>query len=115
MGTFKAIGSTRRKKAPPLRWRSSTKTELMGRATSPSAWNGRRSITKDGLALTGKAPVVQHFPMIAGIDFAGTVEQSSSELEGRRQRSSATAGAWAKRPSRRPGEKARVKGDGWWP
>ena len=32
---------------------------------------------KDGLALTGKAPVVRRFPMIPGIDFAGTVEQSS--------------------------------------
>src|ERR1700739_4058263 len=32
---------------------------------------------KDGLALTGKAPVVRRFPMIAGIDFAGTVESSS--------------------------------------
>ena len=33
---------------------------------------------KDGLALTGKAPVVRRFPMIAGIDFAGTVEASSN-------------------------------------
>lgn len=32
---------------------------------------------KDGLALTGKAPVVRRFPMVPGIDFAGTVEQSS--------------------------------------
>jgi len=32
---------------------------------------------KDGLALTGKAPVVRRFPMIAGIDFVGTVESSS--------------------------------------
>lgn len=32
---------------------------------------------KDGLALTGKAPVVRRWPMIPGIDFAGTVEQSS--------------------------------------
>jgi acrylyl-CoA reductase (NADPH) len=32
---------------------------------------------KDGLALTGKAPVVRRFPMIAGIDLAGTVESSS--------------------------------------
>ncbi|HWK95356.1 MAG TPA: MDR family oxidoreductase [Pseudolabrys sp.] len=32
---------------------------------------------KDGLALTGKAPVVRRFPMIAGVDFAGTVEASS--------------------------------------
>ncbi len=32
---------------------------------------------KDGLAITGKVPVVRRFPMIAGIDFAGTVESSS--------------------------------------
>jgi acrylyl-CoA reductase (NADPH) len=32
---------------------------------------------KDGLAVTGKAPVVRRFPMIAGIDLAGTVEHSS--------------------------------------
>ncbi len=32
---------------------------------------------KDGLAITGKAPVVRRFPMIAGIDGAGTVESSS--------------------------------------
>jgi acrylyl-CoA reductase (NADPH) len=33
---------------------------------------------KDGLAVTGKAPVVRRFPMIAGIDFAGTVESSTN-------------------------------------
>ena len=32
---------------------------------------------KDGLAVTGKAPVVRRFPMIPGIDFAGTVETST--------------------------------------
>jgi acrylyl-CoA reductase (NADPH) len=32
---------------------------------------------KDGLAVTGKGPVVRRFPMIAGIDFAGTVEAST--------------------------------------
>lgn len=31
---------------------------------------------KDGLALTGKSPVVRRFPMIPGIDFAGVVEKS---------------------------------------
>ena len=35
---------------------------------------------KDGLAITGKGPVVRSFPMIPGIDFAGTVTESSSEL-----------------------------------
>jgi acrylyl-CoA reductase (NADPH) len=32
---------------------------------------------KDGLAITGKVPVVRRFPMIPGIDFAGTVESST--------------------------------------
>ncbi len=32
---------------------------------------------KDGLAITGKAPVVRRFPMIAGVDLAGTVESST--------------------------------------
>ncbi|MFT4045161.1 MAG: MDR family oxidoreductase [Solimonas sp.] len=34
---------------------------------------------KDGLAITGKSPVVRKFPMVPGIDFAGVVEASSSE------------------------------------
>jgi acrylyl-CoA reductase (NADPH) len=33
---------------------------------------------KDGLAITGKAPVVRRWPMIAGVDLAGTVESSSN-------------------------------------
>ena len=32
---------------------------------------------KDGLAITGKAPVVRSFPMVPGIDFAGAVLESS--------------------------------------
>jgi acrylyl-CoA reductase (NADPH) len=32
---------------------------------------------KDGLAITGKLPVVRRFPMIPGIDLAGSVESSS--------------------------------------
>ncbi|MDQ6434650.1 MDR family oxidoreductase [Mesorhizobium sp. LHD-90] len=31
---------------------------------------------KDGLAITGKAPVVRRFPLVPGIDFAGTVTAS---------------------------------------
>jgi acrylyl-CoA reductase (NADPH) len=33
---------------------------------------------KDGLAITGKAPVVRRWPMIAGVDLAGTVESSTN-------------------------------------
>jgi acrylyl-CoA reductase (NADPH) len=32
---------------------------------------------KDGLAITGKAPIVRTWPMVPGIDFAGTVESST--------------------------------------
>jgi len=31
---------------------------------------------KDGLALTGRAPIVKRYPMIPGVDLAGTVERS---------------------------------------
>jgi acrylyl-CoA reductase (NADPH) len=34
---------------------------------------------KDGLAITGKSPVVRKFPMVPGIDFAGVVETSTSD------------------------------------
>ena len=32
---------------------------------------------KDGLAITGKAPIIRKFPLIPGVDFAGTVTKSS--------------------------------------
>lgn len=35
---------------------------------------------KDALAITGKGPVVRQFPLVPGIDFAGTVEDSSNPL-----------------------------------
>ena len=34
---------------------------------------------KDGLAITGKSPVVRKFPMVPGIDMAGVVEKSTSD------------------------------------
>jgi acrylyl-CoA reductase (NADPH) len=33
---------------------------------------------KDGLAITGKGPVVRSFPMVPGVDFAGTVARSTN-------------------------------------
>ncbi len=32
---------------------------------------------KDGLAITGKAPIIRNYPLIPGIDFAGTVKSSA--------------------------------------
>ena len=33
---------------------------------------------KDGLAITGKSPVIRHWPMVPGIDLVGTVMESAS-------------------------------------
>lgn len=33
---------------------------------------------KDGLAITGKSPIVRSFPMVPGVDFVGTVEASDN-------------------------------------
>jgi len=35
---------------------------------------------KDGLAVTGRAPIIRHYPLIPGIDFAGSVVESSHRL-----------------------------------
>ena len=51
---------------------------------------------KDGLAITGKAPVVRKFPLVAGIDFAGTVEAAAMRRGRPATRSCSTAGVSAK-------------------
>ena len=37
---------------------------------------------KDALAITGRAPVIRQFPMVPGIDFAGTVTESAHSAYG---------------------------------
>ena len=67
---------------------------------------------KDGLALTGKAPVVRRFPMIAGVDFAGTVEQSTHPEWKAGDRVVSTGWGLGETHLGAYAEKARVKGDG---
>src|SRR5947207_3450762 len=66
---------------------------------------------KDGLALTGKAPVVRRFPMIPGIDLAGTVESSSHPQW--RPGDKVIVNGWGLGETHLGGyaEKARIKGD----
>jgi len=66
---------------------------------------------KDGLAVTGKAPVVRRFPMIAGIDFAGTVEQSSHPAWKAGDKVVCTGWGMGETHLGSYAEKARVKGD----
>ena len=76
MGTFKAIRIDKAEKGTTTAITRFDETELMeGDVTVRIEWSTLNY--KDGLAVTGAAPVVRRFPMIAGIDFAGSVEQSS--------------------------------------
>ena len=76
MGTFRAIRIDKAEKGTTAAFTQFDEAELMeGDVTVAVEWSTLNY--KDGLALTGKAPVVRRFPMIAGIDFAGTVAQSS--------------------------------------
>ncbi|MDP3423670.1 MAG: MDR family oxidoreductase [Burkholderiaceae bacterium] len=66
---------------------------------------------KDGLAITGKSPVVRRFPMVPGIDFAGTV--SSSSHPAWKAGDSVILNGWGVGETHTGGlaEQARVKGD----
>ncbi len=76
MATFKAIRIDKAEKGTTVALTQFDEAELMdGDVTVRVEWSTLNY--KDGLAVTGRAPVVRRFPMIAGIDLAGTVEQSS--------------------------------------
>jgi acrylyl-CoA reductase (NADPH) len=76
MAAFKAIVIDKADSGQTVRLTDFDEQDLMdGDVTIAVEWSTVNY--KDGLALTGKSPVVRRFPMIAGIDLAGTVEASS--------------------------------------
>ena len=76
MTTFRAIVIDKSASGQDVRLAEFDENNLMeGDVTVAVDWSAVNY--KDGLALTGKAPVVRRFPMIPGIDFAGTIESSS--------------------------------------
>jgi acrylyl-CoA reductase (NADPH) len=76
MATFKAIRIDKGQGAPQVALADFDEADLMpGDVTVAIDYSTVNY--KDGLAITGKAPVVRRFPMIAGIDFSGTVTASS--------------------------------------
>ena len=76
MATFKAIRIDKAEKGTTAALTQFDEAELMeGDVTVAVEWSTVNY--KDGLAVTGKSPVVRRFPMIAGVDFAGTVLESS--------------------------------------
>ena len=76
MATFKAIVIDKGEGGQTVKLADFDETELMpGDVTVRVVWSTVNY--KDGLAVTGKAPVVRRFPMIAGVDLFGTVTASS--------------------------------------
>jgi acrylyl-CoA reductase (NADPH) len=76
MAKFKAVVLDKADSGQTVRLTEFDERDLMdGDVTVGVEWSAVNY--KDGLALTGKAPVVRRFPMIPGVDFAGTVESSA--------------------------------------
>ncbi len=110
MATFKAIRIDKADKATTAALTQFDEAELMeGDVTVRVEWSALNY--KDGLALTGKAPVVRRFPMIAGVDLAGTVEQSSHPQWKAGDKVICTGWGMGETHLGAYAEKARVKGD----
>ena len=110
MGTFRAIRVDMAEKATAVALTQFDEAELMeGDVTVRVEWSALNY--KDGLAVTGKAPIVRRFPMIAGIDLAGTVEQSSHPQWKTGDKVICTGWGMGETHLGAYAEKARVKGD----
>jgi acrylyl-CoA reductase (NADPH) len=110
VATFKAIRIDKADKGTTTALTQFDEAELMdGDVTVRVEWSTLNY--KDGLAVTGKAPVVRRFPMIAGIDFAGTVEQSSHPQWKAGDKVICTGWGMGETHLGAYAEKARVKGD----
>jgi acrylyl-CoA reductase (NADPH) len=110
LGTFKAIRIDKAEKGTTVALTQFDESELMeGDVTIRVEWSTLNY--KDGLALTGKAPVVRRFPMIAGIDLAGIVEQSSHPQWKPGDKVICTGWGLGETHLGAYAEKARVKGD----
>lgn len=75
--TFRAYQITKDEKGQKVALTTLTELDLMeGDVTVKVEYSAVNY--KDGLAMTAKAPVVRRFPLIPGIDFAGTVTESEN-------------------------------------
>lgn len=75
MQTFKALVASKSEAGQSLAWQELAEQDLMEGDVVVRVSHSTINY-KDGLAITGKAPVIRRWPMIPGIDFAGTVISS---------------------------------------
>lgn len=110
MTKFKALQLSKTEEGQSVDWVQLTDNDLM---EGDVVVNVEKSTVnyKDGLAITGKSPVVRHWPMVPGIDFAGQVETSSHPDF--KQGDDVILNGWGVGETHWGGyaEKARVKGD----
>jgi acrylyl-CoA reductase (NADPH) len=110
VATFKAIRIDKAEKGTTAALTQFDEAELMeGDVTVAVEWSTVNY--KDGLAVTGKSPVVRRFPMIAGIDFAGTVLDSAHSDWKAGDKVVMTGWGLGETHLGAYAEKARVKGD----
>jgi acrylyl-CoA reductase (NADPH) len=76
MQRFKALVVSKGDAGQTLAWQEMAEADLMPGDVTVRVSHSTINY-KDGLAITGKAPVVRRWPMIPGIDFAGTVTSSA--------------------------------------
>jgi acrylyl-CoA reductase (NADPH) len=74
--SFKAIRADKTDTGQNVRFVEMDEAELMDGDVTVGVTHSTVNY-KDGLALSGKSPVVRRFPMILGVDLAGVVEASS--------------------------------------
>jgi acrylyl-CoA reductase (NADPH) len=110
VATFKAIVIEKTEAGQSIGLKSFDERELMdGDVTVAVEWSTLNY--KDGLAITGKAPVVRRFPMIPGIDLAGTVEASTHPDWKKGDKVILNGWGLGETHLGAYGERARVKGD----
>jgi acrylyl-CoA reductase (NADPH) len=76
MANFRAIQISKTDSGQKLDFADLTEIDLMEGDVTVKVEHSTVNY-KDGLALTGKAPIIRKFPLIPGIDFAGTVTRST--------------------------------------
>jgi acrylyl-CoA reductase (NADPH) len=110
MGAFKAIVVEKGEAGQSVAVKELTDADLMDGDVTIRVTHSTVNY-KDGLALTGKAPVVRRVPMIPGVDFAGVVEASSNPEFKPGDRVIANGWGLGETHLGAYAERARVKGD----
>src|SRR5512138_1477655 len=76
MSQFRALMISKAADGQTVEWKTLDESELMEGDVTIRVTHSTINY-KDGLAITGKAPVVRRWPMIPGVDLAGIVTHST--------------------------------------